>query len=210
MYQSIDLKKYDTLIFDLGGVLLNINYHKTTDEFKKLGVVEFDKLYTQLNQHHIFDGFERGEISAVNFRTQIVEESGIDISQEPFDKAWNAMLLDFPEERMNLLEQLRNTHRIFLLSNTNAPHIIAFNRYMKQIGLYDRFINVFEKRYYSFEVGMRKPEKRIFDLVVDENKLDKAKTLFIDDSPQHVEGAIKTGLHAVYLEPGKTIIDILG
>jgi len=208
MNQPIELIKYDNIIFDLGGVLLNIDYHKTIDEFKKLGIAKFEKLFTQLNQHAVFDRFDRGEISFAAFRKTIITESGVNIPEKPFSKAWNAMLLDFPEERMALLERLKRTHRIFLLSNTNAPHIAAFNQYMKKAGLYQRFIKVFEKRYYSFETGMRKPKKRIFDLVLNENNLNKAKTLFIDDSYQHVEGALKAGIIAFFLEQGTTIIDI--
>jgi putative hydrolase of the HAD superfamily len=210
MIQPLDLSKYNNIIFDLGGVLINIDYLKTKLEFEKLGVCNLDTLFTQFQQDHIFDRFEKGEISPKSFYQSLVNKTRIEISKPDFNHAWNAMLLDFPEMRMSLLEDLKKSHKLFLLSNTNALHISAFKKSIKQEGLFDRFIGVFEKHYYSSEIGMRKPDTEIFDLVVDENKLDKSKTLFIDDSPQHVEGAKKAGLHAVYLEPGKTVIDILG
>jgi len=208
MNLPIDLTKYNNIIFDLGGVLININYLKTKFEFEKLGVRNFDALFTQFQQDRIFDQFEKGEISPENFYKNLKNKAVIEISINEFNHAWKAMLLDFPEERMDLLEQLKKTHRLFLLSNTNSLHIPSFKRSIKLEGLYDRFSKVFEKHYYSSEVGMRKPDTEIFDLVVNENKLVKEKTLFIDDSPQHVEGALKAGLKAVYLEPGTSIINI--
>ena len=209
MNSSIDLKNYDNIIFDLGGVLINIDYLKTKFEFEKLGIRNFDELFTQFNQDRIFDHFEKGEISPEDFHQSLVKKAGIKISITDFNHAWNAMLLNFPEERMNLLEKLKRSHRLFLLSNTNALHIPAFKKSIMQEGLYDRFIAVFEKHYYSSEVGMRKPNAEIFDLVVNENNLVKEKTLFIDDSPQHVEGAKRAGLDALYLKPGIDITETL-
>ncbi len=209
MNPLIDLKKYDNIIFDLGGVLINIDYLKTKFEFEKLGLQNFDELFTQFKQDNIFDLFERGEIGPEEFYQNLAEKAKINISIAQFNKAWIAMLLDFPEERMNLLDNLKKSYRLFLLSNTNSLHIPAFKKSIKQEGLYDRFTDVFEKHYYSSEVGMRKPDAEIFDLVVNENDLNKEKTLFIDDSPQHVEGAINAGLDAFHLKPGLDIIDIL-
>ena len=209
MNAPIDLKKYDNIIFDLGGVLINIDYLETKREFEKLGIRNFDTLFTQFQQDHVFDRFEKGEISPKNFYQSLVNKSGIKISITDFNNAWKAMLLDFPEERMNLLEDLKKSHRLFLLSNTNSLHIPAFRKSIKEEGLYDRFTDVFEKHYYSSEVGMRKPDTEIFNLVVNENNLIKEKTLFIDDSPQHVEGAIKAGLNALFLKPGEQITEII-
>ena len=209
MNAPLDLKKYDNIIFDLGGVLINIDYLKTKHEFERLGIRNFDTLFTQFQQDHVFDQFEKGEINPQDFYESLKNKVDIEISIAEFNHAWNAMLLDFPEERMDLLEQLKKPHRLFLLSNTNALHIPAFKKSIKQEGLYDRFNTVFEKHYYSSEVGMRKPDTEIFDLVVSENNLIKEKTLFIDDSPQHVEGAKKAGLNALFLKPGEQITEII-
>lgn len=207
MNSSIDLKNYDNIIFDLGGVLINIDYLETKREFEKLGIRNFDILFTQFKQDHIFDLFEKGEISPENFYNRLKNKAGIEISIGEFNHAWNAMLLNFPEKRMDLLENLKTTHRLFLLSNTNSLHIPAFKKSINREGLYDRFTTVFEKHYYSSEVGMRKPDTEIFDLVVNENNLVKEKTLFIDDSPQHVEGAINAGVDALHLKPGVDITE---
>jgi FMN phosphatase YigB (HAD superfamily) len=204
-----DLKNYENIIFDLGGVLINIDYLKTRKAFEELGVQNFDALFTQFNQNLIFDRFEKGEISPENFYQSLINETGVKISNANFNEAWNAMLLNFPEDRMELLENLTKTHRLFLLSNTNALHIPAFTKIIREEGLLDRFNRVFEKHYYSSEVGMRKPDLEIFDLVINENHLIKEKTLFIDDSPQHIEGAIKAGLNGLHLKPGEYITRII-
>jgi len=209
MNLQIDLVKYDNIIFDLGGVLINIDYLKTKHAFEETGIRNFDALFTQFNQDHIFDQFEKGEISPENFYENLINKAEIEISVSEFNRAWNAMLLDFPEKRMRLLEELKKSHKLFLLSNTNSLHIPAFRKSIKQEGLFDRFTMVFEKHYYSSEVGMRKPDTEIFDLVVEENNLLKEKTLFIDDSPQHVEGAKRAGLDALYLKPGQDITEII-
>ena len=98
MNSSIDLKNYNNIIFDLGGVLINIDYLETKREFEKLGILNFDKLFTQFNQDHIFDQFEKGKISPENFYKSLKNKAGIEISINEFNLAWNAMLLDFPEE----------------------------------------------------------------------------------------------------------------
>lgn len=210
MINSIEPGKYKNLIFDLGGVLINIDYNKTLNAFKSLCIRNIEELYTQQAQVDIFDKFDRGETGWESFRDELIRKTQIRANESDFKNAWNAMLLDFPPERLDLLEKLRKTHRLFLLSNTNAVHIEGFYEKLKKAGLYQRFINVFEKHFYSFELGMRKPEKRIFDYVLNSCGLNPEQTLFLDDSPQHVEGARQAGLHAVHVGPETDIIRLFG
>ena len=196
------------IIFDFGGVILNIDYKLTEKAFAGLGLMDFHKIYSQAVQSELFDAFETGKISPTEFRAGIRKYIGTS-SDAQIDKAWNAMLLDLPEERVLLLDKLRKTHRLFLLSNTNEIHYTAFTAYMKKKFGRDIFKEVFEKAYVSHQVKMRKPDAEIFELVVAENKLKKEETVFIDDSIQHIEGAKKVGLNAVFLEKGKTILDLV-
>jgi putative hydrolase of the HAD superfamily len=110
------------------------------------------------------------------------------------------MLLDLPAIRTDLLAKARNNYRIFLLSNTNVIHISAVMNVLSKDDAYRRFFGLFEKVYFSFEVGMRKPNPDIFRHVLQQHGLNAAETLFIDDSRQHVEGAITAGLHAYHLQ----------
>lgn len=201
--------KYKNIIFDLGGVLLNIDYSLVTKAFLALGLTDFDKLYSKAHQTKLFDLYEKGQISSEAFRNHVKTCFSIPIDDETIDKAWNAMLLDLPPERLHLLQQLKTKHRIFLLSNTNDIHIQYINNYLKEtFGIAD-LSGYFEKVYLSYEVGMRKPDAEIFELVLSENNLDPNETLFIDDSIQHIEGAKKLGIHTYWLDVKKeSVMDL--
>ncbi|MBI4947197.1 MAG: HAD family phosphatase [Bacteroidetes bacterium] len=196
------------IIFDFGGVILNIDYKLTEIAFAKLGLPDFSNIYSQKNQKELFDLFEKGLITPADFRREVKKYSKQEISDTQIDIAWNAMLLDLPVERVQLLDKLKRTHRVFLLSNTNEIHFTAFSSYMKDKFKRNVFSDVFERYYVSHKVKMRKPDAEIFEMVVQENMLRKEETLFIDDSMQHIEGARKAGLNAIFLEKGKTILDI--
>jgi putative hydrolase of the HAD superfamily len=196
------------IIFDFGGVILNIDYKLTETAFARLGLTDFAGIYSQASQKDLFDRLETGRIMPAEFREKIRKYIGA-ASDEQIDSAWNAMLLDLPEERIILLDKLKKKYRIFLLSNTNEIHFAAFSAYMKCKFKRDIFFEVFEKAYVSHEMKMRKPDAEIFEFVVRENNLLKEETLFIDDSIQHIEGAKKAGLNAIFLEPGKTILDLI-
>ena len=206
----MQLKDFPNIIFDLGGVVLNLDYLRTISAFQQLGISEFESNYSQLVQTGLFDDYERGEMTSGDFRDGIRKAFLIEVSDTEIDDAWNAMLLDLPKERLEILRKLGETKRIVLLSNTNEIHIRKFNQALKlEHGLND-LSYYFQKLYYSYEVGMRKPEARIFQHVLDEQGFNPAETLFIDDSPQHIEGARKVGLNAYHLqvEKGETILDL--
>lgn len=196
------------IIFDFGGVILNIDYKLTENAFLQLGIKNFDKIYSQTTQKELFDVFEKGLIPTAEFRNQIRKYIQTDVSDMQIDAAWDSMLLDLPEERIDLLDRLKKTHRLFLLSNTNEIHYANFSAYMKNKFRRDIFSDVFEKHYVSHQVHMRKPDAEIFELVLNENNLNRQETVFIDDSYQHIEGARKIGLNAIFLEKGKTILDL--
>lgn len=202
--------EFPNIIFDLGGVILNIDYDLTIDAFKLLGVPTFDKEYTQAAQSILFDAFERGEIADTDFRAELCHQMGLVLTDAQLDNAWNAMLLDLPAQRLSLLSALHTNKRIFLLSNTNRIHVRSFERSIKDTHGINDLTSVFEKTYYSCEVGMRKPEERIFRMVIESHGLNPNDTLFIDDSYQHIEGARKAGLSAYHLAGGETILDLFG
>jgi putative hydrolase of the HAD superfamily len=207
----VRLSDHPNIIFDLGGVILNLNYQKTIDAFKSLGLKDFEESYTQLNQTTLFDDFERGQISDVEFRKGLGAAFDTEIPDSELDAAWNAMLLDLPFERLNFLDDLKEKHRIVLLSNTNEIHVRSFEEQMKRVHGIPNLEQYFEKVFYSCRVGMRKPEPRIFQMVVGEMGFKPAETLFIDDSPQHIEGAKSIGLNTYHLRPekGETILDLI-
>ena len=205
---EIDLKKYRNIIFDLGGVILNIDYNLTVDAFKKLGLSDFSKFYSQANQSNLFDNYEIGKISSEKFIEELQHVVGKNISKQSIMEAWNSMLLDLPKERIELLTSLKTKYKTYLLSNTNEIHKIAYCNYLKNTYQFNDFSTFFEKQYLSFEIGMRKPNKEIFEFVINENHLKKEETLFIDDSIQHIIGARETGIDAFHISSGLTILDL--
>ncbi|MCW3103310.1 MAG: HAD-superfamily hydrolase, subfamily variant 3 [Bacteroidetes bacterium] len=207
----LDLNNYKNIIFDFGGVIINIDYNLTTAAFQELGLSNFDKLFSQARQNQLFDLYEKGQITSHEFRTELRSAFNMKPSAELVTNAWNAMLLDLPHERLDLLEKLKSTHRTFLLSNTNELHIEAiFSALEKNMGIPDLSV-YFEKMYFSYKVKMRKPDAEIFRLVLKENGLQAKETLFIDDSPQHIEAAKRLGIQTYLLDVTKeSILDIFG
>lgn len=195
------------IILDLGGVIIDVSYDATANAFKKLGIENFDELYSKKKQENFFDNYEKGIISDDEFRSEIRKHLVSSITDEQIDEAWNALLFTVPTARMDFLKSLKTTYRLFLLSNTNNIHIKAFTKILeKQYGK-KVFENLFEKIYFSCRIKKRKPDAEIFNFVMDENKLEKSETIFIDDSIQHVEGAKKIGLPGYYLDLSKNTLE---
>lgn len=188
------MQKYESIIFDLGGVIIDLSYQRTASAFIELGLKNFDEIYSKAKQSNLFDDFEKGIMSEDGFRTELKKHLPLNTSDAQIDHAWNAMLLDIPVHRVEFLKQVGAKYRIFLLSNTNRIHVKAFSKMADEIFGDNNFLSIFEKSYLSCEMGMRKPDAEIFEKVLSENNLDRSKTLFIDDSIQHVDGAQKIGL----------------
>jgi HAD superfamily hydrolase (TIGR01549 family) len=110
------------------------------------------------------------------------------------------MLIHFPTENYLMLKELKKKYRIFLLSNTNKTHIDEFEKLVGKTCTVAEFENLFEKVYYSYKMGLRKPDTACFLQVLNENQLKKEETIFVDDSFQHIEGAKKAGITAHFLE----------
>jgi HAD superfamily hydrolase (TIGR01509 family) len=202
------MKGVKNIIFDLGGVLLNIDYQRVIKAFEALGFEHFDQWYSQKEQTTLFDLLETGEIGAQSFRDNLKKKLNKPVADEALDAAWNSILLDLPAERIALLQKVKQHYRCFLLSNTNEIHIAAFSEQFKKEFGAGTFEELFEKVYYSSVMGMRKPHVTTFLKVIEENGLVPSETLFIDDSYQHIEGAMKAGLQTFFLKKGSTIHEL--
>ncbi|MCS6968908.1 MAG: HAD family phosphatase [Cytophagales bacterium] len=201
-------RDFPNIIFDLGGVLLNIDIPRTIAAFSEAIGKDFSRWYSQHKQSALFDAFEIGKITPEQFRQQLRQELQTDLSDAEIDRCWNAMLIDFPQHRLALLEEIGKKRRIFLLSNTNAIHKAAFDSLMQQQHGIESFSSFFEQDYYSHLLGMRKPNAEIFLYLIEKHGLKPQETLFIDDTLQHVEGARKAGLQALHLPQGKEVVEL--
>ena len=196
---------YDNIIFDYGGIFIDIDYKKTISELKALSS-DYRDIFSQQNQIEIFSKFERGEVSSKQFVETLMIELKVDASYNEVVNAWNAMLYDIPSQRINLLQKLRENKKTFLLSNINELHEQFVLDYLDRNDT-DIFYNSFDEIYFSHHIGMRKPDADIFKFVIEQNGLDIAKSLFIDDSIQHVEGARAVGLNSLHINSNTFIVD---
>ena len=196
------------IIFDLGGVIIDIDYNKTADAFKALGLIDFDEKYTQAAQTDLFDRFEIGEVSPFHFVNRLLDLLPQGCNANQVVHAWNAMILTIPKERLDWLTDLRKSRKIVLLSNTNALHIDAVNRALTATMPGKKLTDFFDHVYLSHEMGMRKPSEDISTAVCNDQGFEPATTLFVDDTERHVQGARNAGLQAV-LVPSNSAIQLL-
>jgi glucose-1-phosphatase len=188
------------IIFDFGGVILNIDVKLTEKAFMDLGINRFDPVHSISRSAGLFRDIETGTLDSRKFRDELRKFFPGPVTDEQLDSAWNALLLDIPEPRIRLLEKVRKNYRIFLLSNTTEIHYTKYlGDFRKQFG-YAGFDDLFEKAYLSFRIGLKKPSPEIFRYVLHDSRLDPSETLFIDDTLMHVEGAETAGIRGYHLD----------
>ncbi len=203
-------KKHPTIkniIFDLGEVLLPLDFKRMHDALTALGVEDAKNKLGEEKISRLFRQFEIGQVAAADIAAHVRALSPRAPDDGAIFTAINAMLLDFPAERIAHLHSIKGKYRLFLFSNTNALHHDHFHRiYERQFG--GSLNNHFEKAYYSHHLGQRKPDVSAFMHVIKDAGVIPAETLFIDDVLENTQGAAKAGLQTVYLTSGKTILDL--
>ncbi|WP_281238973.1 HAD family hydrolase [Flavobacterium praedii] len=192
----------NAIIFDFGDVFINLDKQATMDGLKNLGISQWNEDLNQLNLQ-----YEIGSISEEDFLFGIQKHTD-NASIEDISKAWNAILLDFPLYRLEFLQMLAKKYRLFLLSNTDAIHIETFEQ-KSGTSFYSDFYQCFEKVYFSFEIGMRKPNPEVYTFVLNQNGLQAKQTLFIDDKKENTDAALELGLPVWNLQVGKEdVVDL--
>lgn len=200
------MSQIKNIIFDLGGVLLNLDYNKTSVAFQKLGVANFDDLFTQFKANTLFEDLETGKISNESFYETIQQYCRPGVTRQEMESAWNAMLLDYREESLIYLTQLKQRYNLFLLSNTNRIHLAAIQAlFTSQMGEKPLLDDYFTKAYYSHIIQMRKPYVSTYEFVLQDGNMLASETLFIEDSIQNVEGAKELGIQTLLLLPAEKI-----
>ena len=200
-------KKIRNIVFDLGGVLVNLDFKAAINGLQEAGFANVKEQLLAFDRNGIFQKFELGEMSADEFRTAIRENSTIELTDEEVDNLWNAMLLEIPREKLELILELRGKYMVYLLSNTNSIHWDyvcknAFNYRGFRVGDY------FEETFLSYEMHLAKPDKAIFEKVLSEANLLPEETLFIDDSEANCKAAQEVGIHAHHYHIGDDLSKI--
>ncbi|MDP5010762.1 MAG: HAD family phosphatase [Crocinitomicaceae bacterium] len=192
------MNSFDAVIFDLGGVIINLDYQKTISAFHELGMTNFEQVYSQMAQSDLFDSYETGKISTQHFINLLLPHLPFGTSPNKVVAAWNAMILDVPLKKIALLADLKKSLPTFLLSNTNDLHIQKVRDEWKKV-TDSAMEESFHKMYLSHEIKHRKPTSQAFSYVLEENGLEAARTIFIDDTLQHIVGAKSIGLQTLHL-----------
>lgn len=193
----------DTIIFDFGDIFINLDKQATIDGLEHLGLSSWNEDLDQLNI-----SFEKGQISRDAFLLGIQKQIP-NASIDEILMAWNAVLLDFPLYRLEFLQLLSKKFRLFLLSNTDAIHIDHFEQ-REGASFYGDFYQCFEKVYFSYEMGMRKPDAEIYTTLISRHELSPKRTLFVDDKKDNTDAAKALGVHVWNLQVGKEdVIELL-
>ena len=194
-------KKIRNIVFDLGGVLVDLDFKAAINGLQKAGFANVKEQLQAFDREGIFQKFELGEMTAEEFRTAIRENSTVELADEEVDTLWNAMLLEVPREKLELILDLRGKYMVYLLSNTNSIHWDyvcknAFNYRGFRVNDY------FEETFLSYEMHLAKPDKAIFEKVLQDANLLAEETLFIDDSEANCKAAEEVGIHAHHYHIG--------
>ncbi len=186
-------KNITTLIFDFGGVLINLDIHQCIMNFKQLGLKNFEQYLNNFAQSGFFMQLEKGEINAEEFRSELRKLTKHPLTDQQIDEAWCSFLLDVPKEKLDMLLELRKRFRVVLLSNTNIIHFPNSERemYLKNGKKMDDY---FDKCYLSYEMKMAKPDKEVFENILASEKVEAHACLFLDDGIKNIQEANRQGM----------------
>ncbi len=193
------------IIFDFGGVIININASYTIKALKKLKFYNADKIISDTNTQNLLIKYEQGLLSTNEFLLYIKQHCAPNTNPIDIIQAWNAMILDIPHDRIQILKKLRESYNIFLLSNTNQLHYQFYSKlFERQTGM--TMQQFFKKVYFSFEIKLRKPHIDIYNYVLSDSNLLAEETLFIDDTKENLETAQMLGIRTYWLQEDLTNI----
>ncbi|WP_199141083.1 HAD family hydrolase [Pedobacter sp. ASV12] len=195
------MENIKNIIFDYGNVIFEINFKRTQNALLQLGIHNTEQFFAHQSHNSLFDDFEVAGISPDQFRDGIrVAAGNPHLSDVQIDEAWNSLLIGVSEDNHQVLLDVKEKYRTFLLSNNNEIHYNWIINYLRKEFDIENYDNHFEKAYFSQHMKLRKPNVNIFEQVIRENNLNPSETLFIDDSPQHIEGAKKAGLNTLLMD----------
>ena len=204
MEQASNIKN---ILFDLGGVILDINIQATLKGFYELGFPAELMQYPESMSTDVFFKYQTGKLSTEEFRDAIRKTTGVEMSDLAFDEVWNAMLVRIPKERTELLKRLSERYALYMLSNTSALHVEVFERmYQEAAGV--SMHDVFTKIYYSHEIGWHKPDHEAWEHVIQDSGINPEETLFLDDSIQNIKASQELGFQAIHIHERTNLMNL--
>ncbi|MEM0941113.1 MAG: HAD family phosphatase [Bacteroidota bacterium] len=205
------LRGIDAIIFDFGNVLIDLDYPRIIQEFKKVATKNQDNIRKLIMNSKVMMKFETGEIGPERFRASVNKILGMDLSEDNFDQIWNSMLKSITKERMDKVLKIRNKFDTYILSNSNILHEIAFEEMVMDATGKLSIREYVKKTYFSHEVGMRKPNRDIYEFVIEDINNYASRMLFLDDRLDNIEAARAVGMKAIQIfNPDRQLNEIFG
>jgi len=203
--KSPDIK---TVIFDFGGVIIDIDPQITIKKLQELGFTDVARIQSKEFIDDIVRKFERGIFTPEVFRKRLRAFLKMKITDQQIDDAWNALIYDIPAERIEVLEHVKKHYKMFLLSNSNELHYDIYIRDLQLRFGYREFDDLFDKAYFSFDTHLSKPDPEAYEFILYQHELDPAKTLFIDDNEANIKAAGSLGIKTYLLRKPERIRDL--
>ncbi|MFN3487514.1 MAG: HAD family hydrolase [Emticicia sp.] len=199
--------KFKAVIFDFGNVIINIEFQRIYQTFAKFTSKSPAFIEKKITENQIFRRYESGQFTDEEFREVIRQTLGFPLSNHEVDTAWNAILLDIPTDRIDLINNIRQKYPVYLLSNTNNIHIKASNNYLKKVHGIKNLDILFDKLYLSYEMGLWKPDAEIYYEVLRANRLQPNEVIFFDDNFHNIESAKAIGMQTILVEAPTSIVE---
>jgi glucose-1-phosphatase len=200
------LQNIDFLIFDLGNVIIDIDYDFSIKELKKILPVDKHDLTSEFFPSAFHKDYEKGMINSDQFRNAVRELYQEGFSNDQIDHIWNSLLRDIPQERIDLIGKLNRDFGTAVLSNTNEIHILKFNEMLKDQTSVEGLSGLFDRVFLSHEMGLAKPDEAIYEAVINEIQVEPSRVLFFDDLLANLEGAKRVGLQTYHITHPKALI----
>jgi putative hydrolase of the HAD superfamily len=189
---------FRNILFDLGGVILDINVTATQQKFFEMGLPAVFLQYPENMLTDLYFRYETGKIDTVEYRNEVRRISGLDLMDEVIDEAWIAMLVGIPAERTELIGRLKERYGLYMLSNTCPLHSPVFEKmYQDAAGI--PMHDIFDGIYYSYEIGFHKPDREAWEYVIEDAGIDPRETLYIDDSIHNIKASQELGFQAIHI-----------
>lgn len=197
----------DFIIFDLGNVLIDIDYSRAINLIKAALPTAVHHRVDTCYAAEFHKAYERGEIDSPSFRNAFRNYFEQNWSDSKVDFLWNSLLGELPAQRLELVRRLKTRYQVGILSNTNEIHVRAVHALLKSQHGMDNFYPLVDRVFYSQEMGLAKPDVAIYEKMLLELGTTPDRVLFFDDLRANVEGATAVGIHAIQVTSPKIIFD---
>jgi glucose-1-phosphatase len=204
----LQLEGIEAIVFDLGGVIIELDFQRSFDQFAALSGKSIEEVQYGLISSGLLLTYEKGLCSDLEFFEEVKHTFGIKASYAEIEAAFIALLLHIPVERIDLIRRLAKHYRLFLLSNTNAIHYKAVNKILYRDTSCEDLSHLFETVFLSYEMALAKPGKEIYQEVIRQAKLNPSMTLFLDDNASNLEGASALGIQTALVSPERSILTL--